>query len=1583
MVPLLVPLALVVAVLGVLPAPSAAARTTPKPPPTVPSFVCADNTVYSVDGDSGEITRLNPTTGATSANGDLGYFADGRYNALALPSGGGPYAYAFDRYYNKVLRYAAGSNDVDYFPGSADGKNRDVIAGAINPANGIYYYAANGSPWTLYAFDPGTQTAVGKVGTMAGSSGNGDFAFDAVGNLYVVSNPSTNDGDNAGTLTRFNDVPDDAGSGSLTGTVLTDDLPANSGAYAAMAFDGTGELIIGTGSGKVLRVDPSSGELLATKSVGLKLHDMASCSAPSTAAVRVDLPQGRYDTGDQFTVKITGNGVTTGNTGTTAGTDTGLQEQPAEVGGPVVVLPGQTYTLTQTAANGADLADYDTTWKCTESNGSPFANGTGSSGAFMVPPGSGKTVVCTFTNLPVRASLTLDKVAGAIADTNGSGRPDAGDRISYTFKVTNTGNVKLTSLAVSDTKVGPVTCPVTQLAAGASTTCTAAAYTLTQADVDAGKVVNTATATAKDPKDRPVTGTDTETKPVPQLPAIELVKTGALKPGGTVVGYTFTITNTGNVTLNPVNLVDPKVGPVTCPTAALAPQSPPRECTADYTVTQADLNAGKVDNTATVTGTKPGGGTVTDADSETVPLNGSPGIGLVKTSSAVTDTDGNGTDAGDKITYTLTVTNTGTQSLTGVTVTDPLLGGPQAGCAAATLEPGQSEQCQATYTLTQADLDAGTVANTATAAGTPPSGPGVTDTDSTTTPLPSSPAIKLTKTAGAIVDGDGNGPHAGDTITYSFKVTNTGNVTLNPVTVSDPKVGAVTCGTGALVPGDSRNCTDKSYALTQADVDAGVVANTATATGTPPVGPDVTDDDSTTTTVTGVAAIKLVKFAGSVIDLNGNGIDDGDQLVYSFKVSNTGAVTLTNVTVTDPKLGVVTCSSAPLAPGQSRDCDPLTYSLTQADVDAGEVENTAAVTGTTPTGGTVTDEDELLVDLPEVPARIQLVKSAGEVTDLDGNGADAGDTITYSFTVTNTGNTVLTDIEVSDPKVGEVTCPDDELAPDESMQCDDADYTLTAADIAAEEVSNTATVTGTTPDDDTVTDEDSTLTPIVATVADIKVKKTVDDATPQVGGTLTYTLTVTNNGPGVADDVVVTDALPSGVTFVSAEAPCTKTGTTVRCELGALAADESVALKIKVTVDPLPTLGTDHQHWVDVQKTEVHVDVLPGQQAVGTVACQPGYLVSDGSGRVDHVDQGTGTLADVVMTENRATNGNGWRATFESSATGRAQAKVFAVCLKQTTEEVGGHTHDLVLPAAAVTETAPLPIGRTDLTLTCAAGQVPVRPSWLLDGPARVLTTYPSGATGWTFGVVNAGGATTGTFSIGCLDVRLTTASGHTHSLALDEVRQTVTVPAGQVGEYTLTCANDAKGIVGGHDLDPGLVPLGNDPRPVVRVFKLFNPTAQPLDARLYLRCLGTRTEKGADPGGKIVNTASVTTATAESSTANNSDSVSVQVEPTVAAVAPQVEVHKAAVTAKVRCGAGGVCKGKASLLAASTTKVNGTVVKKGAVLAKTAYKIKGGKKVVLRLKATKIGRKALGRDGVHKAKLRIGDRTWVVRIKR
>jgi uncharacterized repeat protein (TIGR01451 family) len=221
--------------------------------------------------------------------------------------------------------------------------------------------------------------------------------------------------------------------------------------------------------------------------------------------------------------------------------------------------------------------------------------------------------------------------------------------------------------------------------------------------------------------------------------------------------------------------------------------------------------------------------------------------------------------------------------------------------------------------------------NNATGTGIPPTGPPETGTSTTTTPIAPEPGMTLEKQAGTPT-----GNRAGATIGYRFVVTNTGNVTLTDITVNDPKVGAVDCPRTTLAAGETLTCT-ATYTLTSADVTAGEVVNTATATGTPPTGEPVTPPPSTTTTpLTPEPRIAVEKTS----DADGQ-LEVGELVTFRFEVTNTGDLDLTDVTVTDRKVESVTCPTTTLAPGESTTCTSSPYTVTADDTQAGVIVNTA------------------------------------------------------------------------------------------------------------------------------------------------------------------------------------------------------------------------------------------------------------------------------------------------------------------------------------------------------------------------------------------------------------------------------------------------------------------------------------------------------------------------------------------------------------------------------------------------------------------------------------------------------------------
>ncbi|MDH5764171.1 MAG: DUF11 domain-containing protein, partial [Nitrospinota bacterium] len=147
------------------------------------------------------------------------------------------------------------------------------------------------------------------------------------------------------------------------------------------------------------------------------------------------------------------------------------------------------------------------------------------------------------------------------------------------------------------------------------------------------------------------------------------------------------------------------------------------------------------------------------------------------------------------------------------------------------------------------------------------------------------PSILLDKTGSldTTVVGDPAIAEPGDVINYTFTVTNNGDVTLTDVAVTDPLVPVITCPSGtpipSLAPGASEVCTG-SYAIAQADIDAGVKNNVATATGQCIVsGCPVSDDDPHSETIPNTPLININK--EGLLDLGANGIaDPGDIINY-------------------------------------------------------------------------------------------------------------------------------------------------------------------------------------------------------------------------------------------------------------------------------------------------------------------------------------------------------------------------------------------------------------------------------------------------------------------------------------------------------------------------------------------------------------------------------------------------------------------------------------------------------------------------------------------------------------------------------
>lgn len=285
---------------------------------------------------------------------------------------------------------------------------------------------------------------------------------------------------------------------------------------------------------------------------------------------------------------------------------------------------------------------------------------------------------------------------------------------------------------------------------------------------------------------------------------------------------------------------------------------------------------------------------------------------------------------GQTISYTFTVTNTSSVKIKNLAIDElTFTGGDStklttAVCAATSLTAHASTTCAATYTTQSSDAttDGQTIVNTARATGESNSGHPVISNESTATvtyqqPPVGEPRLSLVKSASPAVYSS-----AGDTITYTFHVVNTGAVDLTDLAIVETSFSGtlpwptVTCGTTALAAGAQTDCT-ASYIITAADVTATRVDNTAKATATAKDPADVESNESS-------AAVTYAPAAGSLTLIKKVNSSTGTDISASTDLTQwTLSATDPSALRYDLKSGGSFAVTAP----------PTTYTLTETIVD--------------------------------------------------------------------------------------------------------------------------------------------------------------------------------------------------------------------------------------------------------------------------------------------------------------------------------------------------------------------------------------------------------------------------------------------------------------------------------------------------------------------------------------------------------------------------------------------------------------------------------------------------------------------------
>ena len=390
--------------------------------------------------------------------------------------------------------------------------------------------------------------------------------------------------------------------------------------------------------------------------------------------------------------------------------------------------------------------------------------------------------------------------------------------------------------------------------------------------------------------------------------------------------------------------------------------------------------------------------------------------------------------SGDTVTFTIAVTNTGDVTLTNIAITDALV----PNCAksnAGDLSPGAmtSYLCS----LANVTLD---FTNVVTATGQPPVGPPVSDDDDAVVDV-IHPAILVNKTP------DLQQVASGDAVTFTIAVTNTGDVTLTNVAITDALVpNCAKSNVGDLSPGAMT-----SYLCSLANVTLDFT-NVVTATGQPPVGPPVSDDDDAVVDVIHPAILinKTPDFQQVV---------SGDTVTFTIQVTNTGDITLSNVSVVDPLAADCGRTLGTLAPGVM-----ATYQCTKVNV-TNPFTNVAAVTGEPPVGPPVVDDDDAVVEV--IHPDILVTKTP------DFQQVSSGDTVTFTIAVTNTGDITLTNVSVTDPLALDCEASLGTLGPGATTNYQCAVTNVTAT------FTNVATATGEPPVGPPVSDDDDAVVEVV------------------------------------------------------------------------------------------------------------------------------------------------------------------------------------------------------------------------------------------------------------------------------------------------------------------------------------------------------------------------------------------------------------------------------------------------------------------------------------------------------------------------
>jgi uncharacterized repeat protein (TIGR01451 family) len=551
------------------------------------------------------------------------------------------------------------------------------------------------------------------------------------------------------------------------------------------------------------------------------------------------------------------------------------------------------------------------------------------------------------------------------------------------------------------------------------------------------------------------------------------------------------------------------------------------------------------------------------------------------------------------VTFTITASNNGPNDATGVAVTDGLPFG--LGFVSATPSQGTYSTSNGTWTI-------GAIANGASAtltilATVDVAGP-LTNTASVsasdqTDPDPSNNSAGAALNAGASADlaiektVDNPTPNVGDSVTFTITLSNNGpddstgaevtdllpqGVTLQNAVASQ---GSYDAASGVWTLGPIANGSTATLALTVSVDQPGAITNIATITGENENDPVQSNNESGAAINGQLADIEVLKTVDNAAP------NVGDTVTFTITAHDNGPDDATGVAITDNvPAGLALVSATPsqgtYAGGRwsvgtltaSGAGATATLSILATVQQAGAITNTASVSASDQPDPNSTNNSASASLNGNPLADLAIVKT-GPASALP------GDTLAYTIVVTNNGPSDAANVVADDALPAGTTFVSNAGACTSAYPCalgslaSGASATITTSVLVPAGYSgpptlvNTASVASDTPDPDNTNNQDSALTTLGATSADVSIVK-AGPSTAAPGANVTYTLTVTNNGPDTATNVRIDDPTPSGVTFVSASAPC---ASGFPCTIGDLANGGSTLVTVTFAI-PAGATGT-------------------------------------------------------------------------------------------------------------------------------------------------------------------------------------------------------------------------------------------------------------------------------------------------------------------------------------------------------------------------------------------------------------------------